>query len=276
MRLNRFVTLTIAMFAAACAGGGSRGTYHGGPPGASVTSDSGESESAGEASVDHQAAPRERPGLGTVWGETVRSHVHSVSFTRASRSPFASVAIHYNDEEGVRAQTRYLGAYELAPFRTYTPGGGIQVALVDGYGQMLPGGEVAGRNLVVGRHGDRYDIVVVNRTPGRYEVVASVDGLDVLDGKPADVTKRGYILEPDATLIIDGFRRSDAAVAAFRFGRVADSYAARTSGDRNVGVIGVALFAEHGSRWSSDELYRRDTANPFPGDRRYAAPPAYP
>ena len=43
------------------------------------------------------------------------------------------------------------------------------------------------------------------------------------------------------SLVIDGFRTSDADVAAFRFGRVADSYAAQTSGDRDVGVVGLAF-----------------------------------
>jgi hypothetical protein len=73
-------------------------------------------------------------------------------------------------------------------------------------------------------------------------------------------------------LSIDGFRTSDDAVAAFRFGRVADSYAAQTGGDRNVGVIGLAIFAERGARWTRGELRRRDTADPFP-ERGYAAPP---
>jgi hypothetical protein len=64
-------------------------------------------------------------------------------------------------------------------------------------------------------------------------------------------------------------------VAAFRFGRVADSYAARTSprGDRDVGVIGVAIFGERGAEWSPGELERRDSAEPFPDSRGYAVPP---
>jgi hypothetical protein len=53
---------------------------------------------------------------------------------------------------------------------------------------------------------------------------------------------------------------------------VSESYAARTSGDRNVGVIGFAFFAERGSRWTNDEIRRRETANPFPGG--FAEPPS--
>ncbi len=210
-----------------------------------------------------------------MWGETVSSHVSSKPFERYTSSPFASVTVYYNDAEGVDAQARYLGGVALAPLRAYTPNGGVSVALVDQNGALLPGGEMSGRVLVVGGEGQRYNIVIDNRTGGRYEVVTSVDGLDVIDGHAADLGKRGYILEPYSNLVIDGFRQSDDAVAAFRFGRVADSYASRTSGDRNVGVVGVALFAERGSRWTTDELERRDSANPFPGDRAYARPPGY-
>ena len=217
----------------------------------------------------------ERPGLGTVFGESVTSHATSQPFVRASTSPFALLAMSYNDEEGVRAHLGYLGHQQLAPVQAGTPYGGISVALSDEYGNLLPGGTAGGRVFVVGRAGQRYNVVLQNLTAGRYEVVASVDGLDVIDGRPADLGKRGYILQPYSTLTIDGFRRSEAVVAAFRFGRVSESYAARTSGDRNVGVVGVALFAEAGSQWTSDELYRRDTADPFPGDRTYAQPPGY-
>ena len=78
---------------------------------------------------------------------------------------------------------------------------------------------------------------------------------------------RGYLVQPWSTVEIDGFRRSDAQVAAFRFGRVKDSYAAKRGSDRNVGVIGVAVFQERGSSWpwTQRELDRRDGADAFPG-----------
>lgn len=226
--------------------------------------------------VDHDAvAPEsaERPGLGTTWGESTYSRVESRVFTRSSASPFASVALHYNDGDGVAAHASYRGGAQAQPITAYTPNRGISVALVDDGGNILPGLVAGGRTLIAGADGQRYRIQIVNHTGGRFEIVSSVDGLDVVDGRPADLAKRGYIIDPYQTLVIDGFRQSDDYVAAFRFGRVSDSYAARTSGDRNVGVIGIAFFAERGSPWTSDELHRRDSANPFPGDRSYARPP---
>ena len=71
----------------------------------------------------------------------------------------------------------------------------------------------------------------------------------------------------------EGFRESEGSVRAFRFGSVSDSYAARRGKDRNVGVVGVAVFREQGSdfRWSPEELDRRETADPFPS--HFAPPP---
>ena len=89
----------------------------------------------------------------------------------------------------------------------------------------------------------------------------------------------GYVLRPLQSLTIEGFRKSQNEVAAFRFSAPGRAYAANTeAGDvRNVGVIGAALF----------ELEERDTprrqrrgADPsqpsaFPADGAYAPPPRY-
>jgi hypothetical protein len=201
--------------------------------------------------------------------------VQEAPFTRASYDPFAVVSLFYNDAEGVAAQTAYNGGADPIPLCAYTPAGGIAISLRDEWGRVLEGATAGGRTYIVGQDGARYSLVLQNNTGGRFEIVASVDGLDVIDGSPADPQKRGYLLEPYGTLTIDGFRTSDSTVAAFRFGAVSDSYAAKSSGDRNVGVVGIAFFAEQGSAWTSDELHRRESADPFPGDRRYAQPPRY-
>ena len=104
----------------------------------------------------------------------------------------------------------------------------------------------AGESFVMGQMGARYTLRIVNHTGRRIEAVASVDGRDAIDGKPADVrSKRGYLVPAWGAVDIDGWRLSQAEVAAFRFATVADSYAARTGSARDVGVIGVAVFPEH-------------------------------
>ncbi|HET7228049.1 MAG TPA: hypothetical protein VFJ55_05355, partial [Chthoniobacterales bacterium] len=96
---------------------------------------------------------------------------------------------------------------------------------------------VGDRWFVVGEEGRRYSIVVRNRTDLRLEIVLSVDGLDVIDGRTASFRKRGYIVDPH--------RKS---VVAFRLGSVHESYAAeKYHNTHSVGVIGIALFNEAGS-----------------------------
>ena len=153
--------------------------------------------------------------------------------------------------------------------------GVVTVGLRDERGSFLTGFSATGRNYVVGEAGRRYTIVVRNLTSARFEIVLSVDGLDVLDGKAASFNKRGYLIDPNGELEVDGFRQSTESVAAFRFGSVRNSYANQKHGEsRNVGVIGVALFHERGTnpfQWTQQEIEQRHDANPFPG--QFATPP---
>lgn len=90
--------------------------------------------------------------------------------------------------------------------------------------------------------------MVRNRTDLRLEIVLSVDGLDVIDGRTASFRKRGYIVNPHRKLVVEGFRQSTEAVAPFRFGPVREFYAAeKYHNTHSVGVIGIALFNEAGS-----------------------------
>jgi hypothetical protein len=102
-----------------------------------------------------------------------------------------------------------------------------------------------GDTYLLGRLGARYTLRVANHSGRRIEAVVSVDGRDVIDGKPADFRgKRGYLVAAWGSVDIDGWRISHAEAAAFRFSSVSDSYAARTGSAREVGVIGVAVFPE--------------------------------
>jgi len=224
-----------------------------------------------------------RPGLATSWGETRHSPTRSVSFERAQGdTPFDLTQLHYDDFHGARRMTSPVGSAggSVVPLA----GGAVSVALVDEYGRTLDAFSGNGRTVAIGNAGAAYALSISNNTGERFEVVASVDGLDVIDGEEGDLSKPGYVLSPWQTLIIEGFRQSQNHVAAFRFGSVGASYAASKGKARNVGVVGVALFVERGSRfpfsrpphyrapYDRDE-YLRDTADPFPG--RYAQPPAW-
>ena len=237
---------------------------------------------ADKASADSRGAPAkksrpfelepERPGLGTTWGETRTSRVENAPFERASSNPFSLTTIRYNDQVGISAMLRGASPADFRTDAAVVAGGFVSVRLVDASGAPLPTFASGTNQFAQGEVGQRYIIELVNQSSNRFEAVVTVDGLDVMDGKPGSFAKRGYLLQPFATVDIDGFRQSMDEVAAFRFGSVRGSYAAQKGNDRNVGVIGVALFAERGANvWSDREIRRRETADPFPG--RFATPP---
>lgn len=212
-------------------------------------------------------APQRCPGLATKWGERRDNSVRETTFIREQPTrPFVVLALHYDDEEGVAWKTgrdvdgALPGIYSVR-------GGAIEVSVVSSSERPLPQLQAGGVSYVIGDAGARYALRLVNHTRDRYEVVASVDGLDVISGTPADYRHRGYVLAPWSTLLIEGFRESADSVRAFRFGDVEQAYAIARGHGRDVGVIGVALFSE--------ELGRRGAYNdgptPFPGE--FAPPP---
>jgi hypothetical protein len=218
----------------------------------------------------------ERPGLATRWGEYRDSYVSTAPFYRADPDrPFASVRIFYNDASGVRAMAARSSVSDFGDNVFAAAHRQLTVRILDGNYQPLRGTRAGGREYVIGERGQRYVIQLRNHTGNRVEAVATVDGLDVIDGRPGSLRKRGYLVNPFSTIEIEGFRRSRSAVATFRFGSVSESYAARKGNARNVGVIGVAFFDESGSRWpwTDEEVERRHDADPFPG--RYAEPPPH-
>ena len=146
------------------------------------------------------------------------------------------------------------GAYELE-------------VLVDGH--SAPRFFHAGESYVMGRMGQRYTLRIWNRSGRRIEAVVSVDGRDVVDGKPGDFrNKRGYLVPAWGSVDIDGWRLSEREAAAFRFTTVPNSYAGRMGNARNVGVIGVAVFPERVYRPRPQPVYPRYPQYPYPADER--------
>ncbi len=212
-----------------------------------------------------KVAKEERPGLATGWGQRKESWISSRSFSRASSKPAGTDAIYYNNREGIAAMS---GSLQRVGGLQRAAGDLVEWGVKGGSG-FLPtykdGGY--GRRLVAGDKGGNYSIIVKNRSKSALEIVASVDGLDVFDGKSASFSKSGYIVDPGDTLEIAGFRTGYDAVAAFQFSSVANSYANLRHGDtRNVGVIGIAVFTQKGVNpwtWMPDEVGRREKAKPF-------------
>ena len=222
------------------------------------------------------AAPAPAPSarLGTQWGEGLESRVHNVNARRVREQPEAVASIHYaRDRRGDQRQRNLSLA-----------GGHVEWSVHDQNDQPMRLWTQRGASSfhIQGTEGQRYILVFRNLSDQPYEVVSTVDGIDVLSGQPGSLVHRGYVLRPQTVLRIEGFRKSQDEVAAFRFADPGRAYAANTpAGDaRNIGVIGAAIFALA----MPDAPHPgpgRSGPNPFPADAGagtsspYAPPPQY-
>ena len=102
-----------------------------------------------------------------------------------------------------------------------------------------------GMSFIEARHGSNYTVKIKNDNSYKVMAVLSVDGLDVITGKPAEDANKGYIIDAYSNVEIKGYRISDENSAAFIFSEKGKSYVAKGTGSaRNSGVIGVRVFRE--------------------------------
>lgn len=203
------------------------------------------------------AAESER--LGTQWGDDVDSEVITVDLSRTNDNPLLEMQVAYADKnyqgQAVNSMSLLAGKVEFS-VRTDN--------------SKLPLYRDAGNYYLKGMAGQAYRLMYHNNSANTYEIVASVDGLNVLNGDAASRYDRGYVLEPNDDLVIEGFRKSQSAVASFIFSKPDNAYAANTSSGsiENTGVIGTVIY----------ELYDPSEPKPrqaqaYPADKGYAKPP---
>jgi len=148
-----------------------------------------------------------------------------------------------------------------------TAGGRLRAGLVSWGNNTFPYIDAKSRQIVMGKPGQSYQIRLENRSRRRQEVVVSVDGLNVLTGGAATYSQRGYVINPKSAVTIDGFRVNDDKVRRFEFSSVAASKAAQQGQDRNVGVVGLAVFEEDEAKATMmlrKEQFQREDASAFP------------
>lgn len=154
-----------------------------------------------------------------------------------------------------------LSIPQAAASRPWVP----PLAQVDVYdrvsGSALPVFEQDGRHYIVGIPGHEYAVRIRNGTGQRILAVTSVDGVNVISGETATPSQSGYVIEPWGSVEIAGWRKNMSRTAAFFFADHASSYAAQTGRPFDVGVIGVAVFAEKVARAPVR------IGEPYPGDR---------
>ncbi len=212
----------------------------------------------------------DRPGLGTTLGSEYYDRSSSTQFYRRSPStPDGMGSFHYNDSEGAKAMAELMGT-SFKHRGSFKLAGGRVRASLETWGDGLPWYESGGKIFVIGEAGHNYSIVLENTTRERVEVVVSVDGLDVLSGSAASMSKRGYVIPKGGRVSIDGMKVGS-SMRRFEFGSVKDSQAAKSGGEkgaRNVGVIGVAVYVEDSAAAKLARIKEglaRDDARAFPG-----------
>ena len=104
---------------------------------------------------------------------------------------------------------------------------------------------------IEGREGSEYTLRFRNHSGETVLVVPSVDGLSVIDGKPASLKSQGYLVEANAVIDVPGWLVDSSTAAKFMFARKGGSrgerqtYAEQRGTDpNNIGVIGFAVFKE--------------------------------
>lgn len=121
----------------------------------------------------------------------------------------------------------------------------VTMTLLTNNGNAITEYNKDGLVFVEGRKGSEYKIKVTNSTNSRVKAIISVDGLDIISGERAHDNSKGYVLEPYASVILDGWRISNEEVRKFIFTTGQKSYNAKTGNDtNNVGVIGLLAFKE--------------------------------
>ncbi len=223
---------------------------------------------AGCASTPYQTSASESSDtqakkLGTQWGEDIDSSIVTVTASRLTQQPYRTMSLYYRGEAFPK-QLKKQYQIDLSP---------IEFSVLNERNSKMPYyREKANSYVLPAQEGQRYQLSFTNNSQQKiFEVVATVDGLDVLTGQKGSYQQNGYLVRPGTTLVIDGFRKSDEQVAAFRFAAPEQSYAAQNlQGDiDNTGVIGVALF----------EVTEQGEALPdcqpqaFPANSQYAPAP---
>jgi len=198
--------------------------------------------------------------LGTKWGDEVDSHVTEIDLKRKSSTPLAEIIVQYADKN---YKGKSINSISIAA-------GKISLSVVDDRGNSIPIYRVGQQYYLSGREGQSYQLYYENNTGKTFEIVASVDGVDVINGGEASRSNSGYVLNAHDSLKIEGFRKSETAVASFTFSKPENSYAANSDNGsiQNTGVIGTVFYELEAPEENAKSINKYAAPpNAFPADR---------
>lgn len=100
-----------------------------------------------------------------------------------------------------------------------------------------------GSTYIEGRIDSEFTINIRNNSNKPKFYIVSVDGLSVIDGKPAGSHSLGYYVDPFQKIVLSGWQISANEFSKFLFCSKNQSYVEKSNQDTdNIGVIGVMVF----------------------------------
>jgi hypothetical protein len=156
----------------------------------------------------------------------------------------------------VLAVVLLLSASIVRPHERSLPNGDVSVEVVSAKGRTLlaiphrdlrQGATRIIKQYLEAKKGERYGIIVRNRTAERVGIVVAVDGRNIISGKRSDLSagEEMYLVNAFDEGRYDGWRTGADTVHRFYFTDPGDSYSSRTFNDASaMGVIAVAVFRE--------------------------------
>lgn len=97
---------------------------------------------------------------------------------------------------------------------------------------------------IEGRSGTEYSLRLRNNSFDRVLAIISVDGVNVITGQVASENDTGYIIDPNSSIDVSGFRKDKNTVGSFVFCGKNESYSKDVGLKNNQGVIGVVFIRE--------------------------------
>jgi hypothetical protein len=110
-----------------------------------------------------------------------------------------------------------------------------------------------GKKWIEARPNSKFVIEIKNNSSSNTLAVVSVDGLNVIDGKRAELkNERGYVVDKYSSTKVSGWRTSVDEVREFVFtANKNDSFSHKLGADESdVGVIGIGFFKEIVQNWT--------------------------
>ena len=102
-----------------------------------------------------------------------------------------------------------------------------------------------GDTFIEGRKGSTFKLTFYNHSSNKVLVVPAVDGLSVLDGKPAGPDSPGLVVQAGSSAMIPGWMVDQTQASQFVFADRESSYARGIdSTTTNTGVIGFLVYGE--------------------------------